>query len=339
MITQRREARIFITLCIAFLVLLLGSFYIFMPKRERNNSLIQQNKDSDAYTLTVSIDSKIIEKERDVFVPKYQIIETVDYTQKISVPLWLSKETLKQNILHAAETLKRQTNAQKVIVYAYRQDDIERSIYTAGKCTLEQIPVFEWAKVYHQDKTIYKKGTQAIITEDKTNLYKQRLREPDKVIKQLKKGTRVTILESYRLFSTDELIDIYKVQLNKKISGWVLGSYLTPVLPKVDEPKMVKKKNNSNYYRGWNKPLYEGTVRDWRNASEREKLSTCEYFLENAYKNGFLNIKVDEYTMKYYSVELKACINTALQDDIPQFSEHPIVEIVAASLAVLGWTI
>lgn len=334
---HRREAKIFITLCIAFFVLLIGSFYILLPKRRHDDRLMQQVRKNDLNVIALSQDSHTIEEvKHEPFVPKYEIIETEDYTQKIYVPLWLSQEMLEQNLLHAAKNLKEKTNASKVIVWAYRQDDREHGIYTAGKCTFEEFPVFEWADVYHKDKSIYKNGSQAMITHDKTNLYKQRTVEPDEVIKTLEKGTRTTILDSYRIFSSDDLFDIYKVQVSKKISGWVLGSDLIPIFSEANQSKtkVVTKKND--YFK---RSLYNGTVRDWHNATERDKYSACEYFIENAYKKGLLNIRVNKYNIKQYSIALKVGIDTALQDHIPQMDNSPLLEVVVANFILLGWTI
>ena len=253
--------------------------------------------------------------------------------------MWLSQEILEQNLLHATKNLKEKTDASKVIVLAYRQDDREHGVYTAGKCTFEEFPVFEWADVYHKDKSIYKNGSQAIITHDKTNLYKQHTVEPDEVIKTLEKGTKTTILDSHRIFSSDELLDIYKVQVSKKVSGWVLGSDLIPIFSEANQPKpkVVTKKND--YYKGFNRPLYNGTVRDWHNATEKEKYSMCEYFIESAYKKGLLNIRINKYNIKQYSIELKVCIDTALKDHIPQMDNSSLLEVVVASFILLGWTI
>ncbi|MBQ7196874.1 MAG: hypothetical protein IJS40_05640 [Synergistaceae bacterium] len=333
---QRREAKIFVTLCIAFFVLLIGSFYILLPKRGHNDRLIQHVGESNLRTVTFSQDSHTEEVKHEHFVPKYEIIETEDYTQKIYVPLWLSREILEQNLLHAAKNLKEKTNASKIIVWAYRQDDREHGVYTAGKCTFEEFPVFEWANVYNKDKSIYKNGSQAMITHDKTNLYKQRTVEPDEVIKTLGKGTKTTILDSYRIFSSDEILDIYKVQVSKKVSGWILGSDLIPILSEANQtkPKVVTNKND----KGFNRPLYNGTVRDWRKATERDKYSACEYIVKNAYKAGLLTINVNEYNINRYSKDLQNCINAWCNNiTTSKQADDSVFDIAILSFLMLNW--
>ena len=192
--------------------------------------------------------SKTKEK-KEIFNAKYSIIFEENlistpiiskFAQYIYVPLNLSEEELKQNLLHAAKTLQQEKHVNTVIILAYREDDILREGgYTAGRCIY--IPnltatFFDIAEVYYKNKKIYPAATEAIINKDNVNLYSKKHFKPEDVITKLKKGTEIMIIEHYRSFVTTDFIDIYKVLIwphNKKrqYTGWIMDDNVINVIP------------------------------------------------------------------------------------------------------------
>lgn len=191
------------------------------------------------------------------FTPKYTVIEEDNLTlagvsrfeQRISVPLGLSHEELKKNLLDAAWKLQKKKNAAAVVIFAFREDDIERkSGYTAGKCTLA--PFGDWAKAmenhdvsdlseeiiiseaYDYNEPVRAKGSLAYVKDDGTELYRiNKKADIYETITKLKKGTEVKILDAEKQFSIVVVADIYKVQARisrkKTLTGWIYGYQLT----------------------------------------------------------------------------------------------------------------
>lgn len=188
-----------------------------------------------------------------VFVPSYNVLKEDNLTlggvprfrQEISVPLGLSTEELKQNLLDAAWKLQKQKDASAVVIFAFREDDKKRdSGYSAGKCTVA--PFGDWAKAMEKHKTsdlqavidvsdaysynepIRENGSSAFVKDANTELYKPDTKEfyAEDVIARLKKGTEVKIIGHQRNIGL-AVMDIYKVQVNldKKRSrtGWIYG--------------------------------------------------------------------------------------------------------------------
>lgn len=192
--------------------------------------------------------SKTKEK-KEIFNAKYSIIFeenlstaiTSRFAQYIYVPLYLSQEELKQNLLHAAQTLKREKHVDTAIIFAYREDDrLHESGYTAGRCiyTPNLTATIDIAEVYSKTRKIYPAATEAIINKDNINLYSRKHFEPEDVITKLKKGTEIMIIEHYRSFTTSDFIDIYKVLVwphsNKKRQyiGWIMDNNVIDVIKK-----------------------------------------------------------------------------------------------------------
>jgi hypothetical protein len=84
--------------------------------------------------------------------PAYSILSDEDISfdgyirrrVRIVVPLGLSKEILEGNLKHAAYSIYDKTRPNAVMVFAYREDDQEKSSYSAGRCILA--PDGEWKK-------------------------------------------------------------------------------------------------------------------------------------------------------------------------------------------------
>lgn len=192
------------------------------------------------------------------FTPVYTVLEEKNltlsgvprYEQRISVPLGLSEELLKQNLLAAAWKLQKDKNAVAVVIFAFRTDDTQRNRgFTAGKCTLA--PNGVWAdamevrspsnlkeeiiisEAYFDNTPIRANGSKAFISNDNTTLYKIDSKQTytEDVITELKKGTEVTIIGAQREFTMYGPLDMYKVQVKgaRKSAriGWVYGSDLS----------------------------------------------------------------------------------------------------------------
>lgn len=87
------------------------------------------------------------------FKPVYRVINDEDMSVgqyirrsvKIVVPLGLSKDELTANLKHAAYSVYDKSNTNAIYVFAYREDDPNKSrAYTAGRCLLA--PDGEWTK-------------------------------------------------------------------------------------------------------------------------------------------------------------------------------------------------
>ncbi len=201
--------------------------------------------------------------DKPKFIPVYTVVEEENltlygvprYEQRISVPLGLSEEELKQNLLAAAWKLQKEKNAVAVVIFAFRGDDMQRDGgYTAGKCTIA--PNGIWAdamnvrspsnlreeiiisEAYFDNTPIRANGSKAFIynTLLKANgasLHKIDAKQAytEDVISELKNGTEVTIIGNKREFTMYGPLDMYKVQVKgaRKAAriGWVYGSDLS----------------------------------------------------------------------------------------------------------------
>lgn len=214
--------------------------------------------------------------ERASFTPAYTVLEEENltlygvqrYEQRISVPLGLSEEELKQNLLAAAWKLQKEKNAVAVVIFAFRGDDMQRDGgYTAGKCTIA--PNGVWAdamnvrsplnlkeeiiisEAYFDNTPIRANGSKAFIYNTLLNANGASLHKIDSkqaytedVITELKNGTEVTIIGNKREFTMYGPLDMYKVQVKEARKaariGWVYGSDLS------DTPNGKKVKVNMN---------------------------------------------------------------------------------------------
>ena len=239
---------------IGLFVLLIVVISFFAPSHKEETTSIS-NSDTN---ITTTVNLNTGSSTNKAFVPSYVVLANDDLTlggvprfeQRISVPLKLSTEELKQTLLDAAWKLQKQKNASAVVIFAYREDDKKRNGgYSAAKCTLAPFgnwakamerhktsdlqAVFEISEAYSYDEPLREKGSSAFIKENDAELYKPDTQEfyAEDVAMKLKKGTEVKILDSQRDISSFAVIDIYKVQvrLDKKRTrtGWVYGHKLT----------------------------------------------------------------------------------------------------------------
>ncbi|MBQ4401695.1 MAG: hypothetical protein II832_05975 [Synergistaceae bacterium] len=219
-------------------------------------------------------------EQPEMFDKKYQVLRMYDegvsfrsihkYTRKIKVNLGLSREELIANLIHAAWEMHKEKDAKAVKIFAYRPDDMERDLYTAGICTLAPFgrwaeatntqynsvsslkPVVELAKVYFINvPPLLKAWSNVVINAPNTKLYRTRDMDPDYVITYLKQGQKAIIVGSIRGFSTDEFCDLYMIQITtkgkKNVAGWVFGDALnevqdTPVTQPTTKKKTQKKR-------------------------------------------------------------------------------------------------
>ena len=275
-----------------------------------------------------SIDSKPAQKEKP-FVPQYAVISEAEYI--ISVPVGLSRKVLEQNLLHAAKRFLAGVSADSVVVLAYRNDDNERrGGFTAGKCSLSRdLPVFEFAPVYTRYSTIFSTGTK-MITSKNAKLYSDTRMK--KVTARINKGVVVTVLEHRRKFTTQDFSDLYRVKANNGKSGWVARNFLSISAPE------------KKWYEGGN--LHNATVKQWRLASQQNKLATCADFIMNGITKGVLNFTLQqvysdfEGVMKQRAQELLLCINAYVDgsDRSSAVENQKVAEVAALACIMLGWT-
>ena len=242
-ISMKNTKKFFLSIIIFSLIGISSLWYFFKSEEEYQNRL-NRNLERQKAVLTKIYTSK----QKETFNAKYSIIfeENLStltiskFAQSIYVPLFLSEEELKQNLLHAAKTLKQEKHVDEVIIFAYRQDDkLHEGGYTAGRCiyTSNLTATFDIAEVYYKNKKIYPAATEAIINKDNVNLYSKKHFEPEDIITKLKKGTEIMIIEHYRNFVTTDFIDIYQVLIwphkNKKrqYTGWIMDDNVINVIP------------------------------------------------------------------------------------------------------------
>ena len=242
-----------------------GMYYYVSNEQKHFDSIIREihnpapiiAESNDIINNKPEIVSTSKDNKQDNFKPRYIIIYSSEenlsisgaarFAVKISVPLGLSQEELKQNLSHAAWRLLKQKNANAVIIWAYRDDDkLRAGGFTAGKCILAPFGdwskaaqrhslddmriVFEIADVYNRNDPIYKIGSKAIVSKNSALLYPNDNFDPDDRKLFLRKGTVVTILQHNREFVTTEFLDTYKVAVNgnSKRAGWMFGNDLKP---------------------------------------------------------------------------------------------------------------
>ena len=170
------------------------------------------------------------------------------FTYEISVPLGLSKDELTQLLTNAAWTLQKKKGASGIWIFAYREDDKNRSGgFSAGRCVLA--PDGDWAKAvtsrsnlqvkvdiaeaYTYSEQSFEAGTKLFVKDDAT------LRnDSGKEIATVKKGAEVTVLEHKRSFVITTAIEDYKVAIGET-KGWLYEYDLTTVTPE-GKPKNEK---------------------------------------------------------------------------------------------------
>ena len=323
------------------------------------------------------------------FKPHYIIIHTSledlsfngipRFTRRISVPLGLSSEDLKQNLSHAAWRLQKEKNAAAVIILAHRDDDKNRiGGFTAGKCTLAPFgdwskatinfntdslrPTFEFAEVYNKNIPIYKIMGDTTLRSN-TDLYQDIETIPDSTITNLKKGTRIIILDHYRMFTPYDFIDWYKVQTNyskrKNYAGWVQGKDIIEPTKVIDSKYLHKVaisqsktsnrvQTNTKKHSVQNKKWYEGgtlykvTLSEWRRATYENKLATCAGFIINGTAIGLFKFNAHNFDwdfVKSRSEELVLCIDSYANGSNRSYKveKQTVTEVVALAVTLLGW--
>ena len=328
---------------------------VLTQHEEETVSHIQTNKFNKKYIVLYGLDENI------------SLHQVTRYTRKILVNLGLSRKELEDNLIHAAWELQKEKNATAVMIFAYRMDDTQRDLYTAGRCTLTPFgdwakatdrqsnsisnltPVIDIAKVYFTNTTpMYKIESSVVINTQNTKLYKNEDLNPDEVIALLKKGTKAIIVGSKRLFSMDEFIDIYKIRFavkgKKTVAGWVLGNNLnetqnTVILPKTSNEqtntqKQISQKPRTKYSESL---LYDKTIANWKIASEEEKLITCEGFILIAISGKYFKVKMAKIeNIRDYAKILADSIDATIKNS-NEFDYLNVTEALAMAARGLGW--
>ena len=258
------------------MILVLGmcaGFLFFLPSR-------RPARDIPKTQVEIQTEEKYEPEQLDTFDKKYQVLRTYDedvshrgiprYTRKIKVNLGLSAEELSDNLVHAAWEMQKEKDAKAIQIFAYKPDDMERYLYTAGKCTLAPFgswaeatntqynsvsnmkPVVELAEVYFIDiPPLLKVKSNVVINTPNTKLYRTRDIDTDDVTAYLKKGQRAIIVGNMRSFSTDEFLDFYLIQFSAKgkktITGWVFGNTLDEVQDTSVTQPIQKKKTKEKH--------------------------------------------------------------------------------------------
>ena len=234
------------------ILILVGIFSLwcfwYLPINEKEYLSMLDKRLERAKAILAKISTSSLKKQEEIFNAKYYIIfeDKVNIPSLstsagfIDVPLNLSKEELKQNILHAAKNLKRKKNTTTAIIFAYRQDDKLHQVYTAGKCIYTSDLDFnlDIAEVYYKTKKIYTAATEAIINKDNVILYSKKYFEPEDIITRLEAGTEIMTIEHYRSFTTTDFVDIYKVLVwphkngKRQYLGWIVDNNVIEVIQK-----------------------------------------------------------------------------------------------------------
>lgn len=379
------------------LALISAGMYWYVSTELTYTPRIKHIESSSVFTTNISDDLErhdlkpkyaSTDRKQDKFRPRYFIIyDSLEdhsmngaprFAQRISVPLGLSQEELKQNLSHAAWRLLKEKNAHAVIIWGHRDDDKKRQGgFTAGKCTLAPYgywskatknfdlnslqTTFELAEVYSKDVPVYKIMGDTTIR-NSTPIYADIANFPDNTITNLKKGTRVVILEHYRDFSTYDFIDWYKIQTNfskrKNYAGWVNGEKLKEPTKVVEakslqhfqsaqtapnKPSTVHKPStpHKEWYEGGT--LFNAKLHEWRHATYDNKLATCAGLVIAGAEKGIFNFKVHEFNwafVKARAQELMLCIDGYAKGSNRSYKveNQTIPEVAVLAALLLGWT-
>ena len=206
-----------------FIVLLLGGIGNLL---EDKNSA-QKVADTKPTVMKKVYEYKILDEEHNKLGGARRFI------YNISVPLGLTNEELTQLLTDVAWELQSKKGASGICIFAHRPDDQEIDDgYSAGKCVLAPYGIWEKAinsssnlkavidisGAYADNTTPLTVGTKVTVNDDIDLLNKALNAEIGKV----KKGTKITILEHRRTFTTYMAVDYYRVRIGKK-DGWING--------------------------------------------------------------------------------------------------------------------
>ena len=290
-----------------------------------------------------SHDTNPVKKEKP-FIPRYTVISEAEH--KISVPVGLTRKVLEQNLLHAAKRFRSVKSDDSIGVIAYRSDDTERAGgFTAGKCSLSRdLPAFEFSPVYTRYSTIFPTGTK-MITSKNAKLYSDtRLK---KVTTRINKGVVVTVLEHRRKFTTQDFLDLYRVKANNGKSGWVARDYLSVFVPQktasIRPTTPRTQTQEQKWYEGGN--LHHATVKQWRLASNQNKLATCADFIASGIAKNLFNFNLQDVFSNFEQFlwnnanQLLAGIEEYINNPYRNYGieNQPISEVTARVAIGLGW--
>lgn len=337
------------------------------PKREKITTQVssQYNEEKD-------------NNKTEAFDKKYRVLRGFDdnvsfrgftrYTRKILVELGLSRDELKNNLIHAAWELQKEKNATAVMIFAYRKDDLKRDLYSAGRCILAPFgdwalatdkqfnstsnltPVIDFAEIYFRDlPPMYKIKDGVIVNKHNTKLYKTNDINPDEVITLLRKGTEAIIVGCERSFSTDDFVDIYKIRFivkgNKTAAGWVFSDNLDKsqhtisITQSVPQTQVSQTQKNSRYTNEQYQKmqLYEKTVADWKKAKTEDKIITCEGFILVAISQNYFKVKMTNINnIRDYAKILADSIDSVSLNS-KDFDHINVTNMMAIAANSLGW--
>ena len=338
---------------------------IFIPAHKTKRERIKPQ------ALTQNTEDKNI-NQTEIFDKKYQVLYGLDenislygfprYTRKILVNLGLSRKELTDNLVHAAWELQKEKSATAVMIFAYRRDDPQRNLYSAGRCTLAPFgdwakatdkkynsvsnlsPIIDIAEIYFKDiPPMYKIKSNVVINTHNTKLYKNNDLDSDNVIAYLRKGLEAIIVGSQRTFSTDDFLDIYKIRFtvkgNKTAAGWVFGNDLDESQNKTSNIQATPQKQVPQTVKGKYQDirLYGKTIAEWKKAKREDKLTICEAFILVAIAEKSLKIKITD--MDDVSNYAKVLANSVdkVSNNTREFNHIDVIDMLAITIKGLGW--
>ena len=339
---------------------------------------LEKNISKDNTSNNVVTSKKEDKYEDNNFKPRYFIIysslenlslpNTPRFSLKVSLPLGLSENELKQNLSHAAWRLLKEKNAKAVIIWGYRDDDkLRAGGFTAGKCILapfgdwskatqkhtlnDMQETFEFTEVYDKNIHILPIKSNVIINNNNTTLYSDQYLEDDKTIAKLKKGTKAIIIDHIRDFSTFYIADIYKIQVqarkNRNYTGWVTGDNLMLSNASTTKTQNIYRKDKNytgsttidkNFEWLLNTDLNNKTIAEWRIASEDNKIAICGVFLLLAYKEKLLKLTLlNEANVKDYAKILASNVDTVIKSADYNWNNLTVPVALALITKEIGW--
>lgn len=354
---------IMITLIVAMIASLWWKIFIPDTSTKKRKVIPQVSTQHEEETIPTQINK---------FNKKYLVLYALDenislhevtrYTRKILVNLGLSRKELEENLIHAAWELQKEKKATAVMIFAYRMDDTQRELYTAGRCILAPFgdwakatdkqsnsisnlkPVIDIAKVYFTNiPPMYKIKSSVVVNTDNTSLYKNKDLESENIIAKLKKGTEAIIVDSKRFFSTDDFMDIYKIRFpvrrGKTITGWVFGNNLDISQPGITSAQPTPEKNMTQYLKKRYETiyLYDKKISHWKRAKQEDKIIICEAFLLIALNGG--KLKVSVVSMENVTDYAKILANTVdvVSSKSRNFDSVNVIEMIINTAKSIGW--
>ena len=321
-----------------------------LHQHEEESIPIQINKFNKKYLVLYGLDENV------------SLHDVARYTRKILVNLGLSRKELEDNIIHAAYELQKEKNATAVMIFAYRNDDTQRDIYTAGKCILAPFgdwskatnkqfnsisnlkPVTHIAEIYFKNiPHLYRIKSNVIVNVNNTNIYKNKDLTPENIITKLKKGTKAIIVDSERSFTTDEFLDIYKIRFavkgGKTAAGWVFGDNLDISQHETTATQSDPEKNMAQYLKKRYETIYlhDKKISDWKRAKQEDKIIICEAFLLIARDGG--KLKVSVVSVENVTDYAKILANTidVVSSKSRNFDSVNVVEMIINTAKIIGW--